>query len=78
MVRSVVGSALEVATGRRPLAFVRDALAARDRQAAGPVAVPHGLTLVDVGYKDVSWPRRGSLQWPWSDRVVSHAERRYA
>ena len=78
MVRSLVGSALEVATGRRPMSFMRDALAAKDRSAAGPVAVPHGLTLVDVGYKDVDWPRRPSLQWPWSDRVVSHAERRYA
>ena len=78
MVRSLVGSALEVATGRRPLSFMRDALAAGDRAAAGPVAVPHGLTLVDVGYKDAGWPRRPSLQWPWSDRVVSHAERRYA
>jgi tRNA pseudouridine38-40 synthase len=78
MVRSIVGSALEVATGRRPLSFVREALAARDRSAAGPVAVPNGLTLVDVGYKDVSWPRRESNHWPWSDRVMSFAERRYA
>lgn len=78
MVRSVVGSALEVATGRRPLSFMRDTLAARDRSAAGPVAVPHGLTLMDVGYKDAPWTRRAPHQWPWSDRVVSHAERRYA
>jgi tRNA pseudouridine38-40 synthase len=78
MVRSVVGSAVEVATGRRPLSFMREALDARNRAAAGPVAVPHGLTLVDVGYKDVTWPRRESNQWPWSDRVLTHAERRYA
>lgn len=78
MVRSVVGSALEVATGHRPLSFMRDALAARSRAAAGPVAVPHGLALMDVGYKDTPWPRRTPHQWPWSDRVVSHAERRYA
>jgi tRNA pseudouridine38-40 synthase len=75
MVRSIVGTALEVATGHKPLAWMRDALAARDRAAAGPVAVPHGLALVDVGYKDVAWPRREPNAWPWSDRVTVHAER---
>ena len=75
MVRSLVGSALEVGLGRKPVSFMSEALLARSRQAAGPVAPPHGLALVDVGYKDVSWPRRQPTLWPWSDRVVAHSER---
>jgi tRNA pseudouridine38-40 synthase len=75
MVRSLVGTALAVATHRKPLSFMSEALMARSRAAAGPVAPPHGLALVDVGYKDVSWPRRQPAMWPWSDRVVAHVER---
>ncbi len=69
MVRSVVGTALEIANGRKAVSWMRDVLEARDRSAAGPVAPAHGLTLVDVGYDDVSWPRRPAVTWPWSDRV---------
>jgi tRNA pseudouridine38-40 synthase len=75
MVRSLVGSALEVATGRKPVDWMREVLDAKDRSAAGPVAQPHGLALTDVGYRDASWPRREPVAWPWSDRVLSHAER---
>ncbi len=50
MVRSITGSLVEVGRGRRPIAFLATALAARDRAAAGPVAPPHGLTLEGVGY----------------------------
>lgn len=75
MVRSMVGTALEVGTGRKPVSFVREALEARDRAAAGPVAPPHALALTDVGYRDADWPRRQPNAWPWSDRVVSHTER---
>jgi tRNA pseudouridine38-40 synthase len=75
MVRSIVGSALEVATGRKDLSWLREALDARDRAAAGPVVPSHGLALVDVGYKDIDWPRRQPNPWPWSDRIFSHAER---
>ncbi len=75
MVRSLVGSALEVAIGRRPVSWVREVLDARNRSAAGAVAHPRGLALTDVGYRDIDWPRRSSTAWPWSDRVVAHAER---
>lgn len=51
-VRSITGSLVEVGRGRRSAAWLGDALAARDRQAAGPVAPPHGLTLEAVGYPD--------------------------
>jgi tRNA pseudouridine38-40 synthase len=66
MVRSIVGTGLEIATGRRPPEWMREVLDARDRAAAGPVAPPHGLTLVDVAYDEVDWPRRPAVTWPWS------------
>lgn len=54
-VRSIVGSLVEVGRRRRPQAWLGEALAARDRAVAGPVAPPHGLTLEGVGYPD-PWP----------------------
>ena len=54
-VRSIVGSLVEVGRGRRTVTWMGEALAARDRAAAGPVAPPHGLTLEAVGYPD-PWP----------------------
>jgi tRNA pseudouridine38-40 synthase len=65
MVRSIVGTALEVASGRREPGWSREVLAARDRAAAGPVAPPHGLALVDVAYDSVVWTRRPEAAWPW-------------
>lgn len=50
MVRSIVGTLAEVGAGRQRPEWVRDVLAAQDRQAAGPVAPPHGLTLTAVRY----------------------------
>lgn len=50
MVRSVVGCLLAVGRGTRPPDWVADVLAARDRQAVGQVAPPHGLTLVGVSF----------------------------
>lgn len=50
MVRSVTGCLYAVGRGRRPPAWVADVLAARNRQAVGQVAPPHGLTLVGVDY----------------------------
>lgn len=51
MVRSVVGCLLRVGRGRRRPEWVADALAARDRQAVGEIAPPHGLTLEGVSYR---------------------------
>jgi tRNA pseudouridine38-40 synthase len=67
MVRSIVGTALDIGSGRKPVSWMREVLEARDRAAAGPVAPAHGLTLVDVAYADVAWPRRPRVTWPWSD-----------
>jgi tRNA pseudouridine38-40 synthase len=50
MVRSIVGTLLEVGAGRRAPEAVGIALRARDRSAAGAVAPAKGLVLVSVTY----------------------------
>lgn len=50
MVRSMVGFCVDVGLGRAEAGSVSDVLAARDRQAVGTVAPPHGLTLWEVGF----------------------------
>jgi tRNA pseudouridine38-40 synthase len=54
MVRSLVGTLLQVGEGRRSPGSMPSVLEARDRGAAGPVAPPHGLCLVSVEY-DEGW-----------------------
>ncbi len=75
MVRSIVGTALEVAAGRKPVSWMREVLEARDRAAAASVAPAHGLTLVDVGYPDAAWPQRPAITWPWTDVVYVPGQR---
>lgn len=50
MVRTIVGTVLEVGHHRRTLAAFGAVLHTADRRQAGPTAAPHGLTLVAVGY----------------------------
>lgn len=50
MVRSIVGTLVEVGSGRLPAGEIRGILRARDRHLAGRVAPPHGLVLWEVGY----------------------------
>ncbi|MFN2595460.1 MAG: tRNA pseudouridine(38-40) synthase TruA [Actinomycetota bacterium] len=52
MVRSIVGTLVQVGEGRRSPDDIPSILNARDRSAAGPVALPHGLCLVAVEYDD--------------------------
>lgn len=54
MVRSVVGTMVDVGRGRRTPADIPAMLRARDRAVAPTVAPPHGLVLWHVGYPDGS------------------------
>jgi tRNA pseudouridine38-40 synthase len=55
MVRVIVGSLVEVGTGRREPAWFQEVLTACDRAAAGPTSPPHGLTLWHVSYPEECW-----------------------
>jgi tRNA pseudouridine38-40 synthase len=50
MVRSIVGTLIEVGMGKRPPESLKTILSARDRSAAGKTASPQGLFLVRVDY----------------------------
>jgi len=50
MVRNLVGTLLEVGSGRRPVDSITELLACGDRRRAGPTAPAAGLTLVRVFY----------------------------
>ncbi|HEX5472273.1 MAG TPA: tRNA pseudouridine(38-40) synthase TruA [Lacipirellulaceae bacterium] len=51
MVRTIVGTLIEVGTGKRDINWPAEVLAARDRRRAGQTAPPHGLFLVRVDYE---------------------------
>lgn len=55
MVRSFVGTTVDVGLGRMRGEAIPDVIAARDRAAAGRVAPPTGLVLWDVGYDGRRW-----------------------
>jgi tRNA pseudouridine38-40 synthase len=50
MVRNIVGSLLEVGRGERPVEWIAELLAARDREVAGATATPQGLTFLGPRY----------------------------
>jgi tRNA pseudouridine38-40 synthase len=50
MVRNIVGSLLEVGRGERPIDWIAELLAARDREIAGVTATPQGLTFLGPRY----------------------------
>lgn len=50
MVRTIVGTLVEVGCGKRDIGWPTEVLAARDRRRAGQTAPPHGLFLVCVDY----------------------------
>lgn len=63
MVRNIVGTLMEVGSGKRPVEWVQEVLDSRDRRCAGITAPSNGLAMVQVGYPpefalpDVSfWP----------------------
>jgi tRNA pseudouridine38-40 synthase len=55
MVRTIAGTLVDVGVGRREPDWVKQALDACDRTAAGPTAPAHGLTLWSVSYPDDVW-----------------------
>jgi tRNA pseudouridine38-40 synthase len=59
MMRTLVGTAVEVGLGRRPPAWVAEVLTSRDRRQAGPTAPAHGLGLLTVRYRVPLFPGRG-------------------
>jgi tRNA pseudouridine38-40 synthase len=60
MVRTLVGTMLEVADGRRQMASFERLLSGGERSEAGPALASRGLTLVGVGYENLDF-RGGGL-----------------
>ena len=54
MVRTLVGTMLEVAGGKRTLSGFAHLLSGGERSAAGPAAPAQGLTLIHVDYEDLN------------------------
>ncbi|MEO8288973.1 MAG: tRNA pseudouridine(38-40) synthase TruA [Chloroflexota bacterium] len=50
MIRTIVGTLLEVGKGKRTVESIRDLIESRDRRNAGPTARPQGLCLLWVEY----------------------------
>jgi tRNA pseudouridine38-40 synthase len=50
MVRTIVGTLLEVGSGKRTVQSIEDLIKSRDRRQAGQTARPHGLSLLWVEY----------------------------
>jgi tRNA pseudouridine38-40 synthase len=61
MVRTIVGTLVEIGSGRRPPDDVIRILESRDRRRAGATAPPHGLTLMRVHYWTAASAAGGSL-----------------
>jgi len=50
MVRNIAGVLIAVGSGRRPVAWVKEVLLAKDRKLGAETAPPYGLYLVEVAY----------------------------
>ena len=59
MVRIIVGTLVEIGRGRRPVEWVDEVLASRDRTRAGPTAPAEGLILAGVEYAAEIHPLQG-------------------
>jgi tRNA pseudouridine38-40 synthase len=55
MVRTIVGTMVDIGSGKRTPADMTAIVRARERAAAPTVAPPHGLVLWEVGYDGVRW-----------------------
>jgi tRNA pseudouridine38-40 synthase len=56
MVRTLVGTLLEIGWGKRAPEWIDEVLESRDRSAAGPTVSPRGLVLLSVEYPDALSP----------------------
>jgi len=65
MVRNIAGSLIAVGQGDRPVSWVGEALAGRDRRTAGITAPPAGLYLVSIDYP-AEWGLPASGRPPWA------------
>ena len=54
MVRTIVGTLLEIEGHKLPVEHMKEVLEAHDRRKAGQTASPHGLTLMRVDYSHVN------------------------
>lgn len=52
MVRNITGALVDVGRGAKPVGWMDEVLASRDRRAGGTTAPAHGLTLWRIGYDD--------------------------
>jgi len=59
MVRSIVGTLVEVGRGKRPESWPGEVLRAQDRRAAGPTAPPEGLFLANIRFRGNTRSARG-------------------
>jgi tRNA pseudouridine38-40 synthase len=79
-VRSMVGTLVEVGTGRWSASNFKAAFEAADRSRCGPVAPPHGLYLVRVDYSETLCGENGKLSSPAharkGDRIIRRLEGR--
>ena len=65
-----MGLCVDIGRGRRAASDVLEILAARDRSASPPIAPPHGLCLMAVGYEPVRPSAFGvAVDVPWSDHL---------
>jgi len=71
MVRIIAGSLVMVGCGKRPPDWLRAALAARSRPAAGPTAPPQGLVLVSIDLATQMAPRPDPQPRPWPESPSS-------
>lgn len=55
MVRTIVGTLIEVGRGKRDDAWVAEVLASRDRRQAGMTVEARGLCLESIRYPDIPW-----------------------
>lgn len=51
MVRIIAGTLIQIGLGRMPVEQIRHILDAKDREAAGPTAPAHGLTMIGIEYE---------------------------